>query len=400
MRKLRIWLLNPYGPIPGEEWRDYRFTLAARALAARGHDVTWWTATFDHYTKRFRTDRYEEREADGFHVHLVPTPSYARNIGPARLRFERAYQKEVVARAWERPRPDVIVAADPPQFAGAAGRALSVHHDVPLVLDTLDLWPELFISSSPVALRPLVWLAVLPLFRMRKRNIARASVVIAVAETYRLAVENAGASRAVTIPVGVDLAGFLDHKPTERTRHLVAVYAGSLGEAYDVSTVIRAAARLQDPAKTVDFVIAGRGPAEDRLRDLAATLGAKNVKFAGSLDPVALLSLYAQADVGLMPYASGSTVVLPLKLFDYWAAGLPVLTSLGGEARTRIEDARAGVFYRSGNPESMVAALEALASDRDELRRMSERAAAAASEFDSARLYDRYAEEIEAVALR
>jgi hypothetical protein len=39
-----IWLFNPYGPIPGEAWRDYRFTMIAETLAAEGHHVIWWTA--------------------------------------------------------------------------------------------------------------------------------------------------------------------------------------------------------------------------------------------------------------------------------------------------------------------------------------------------------------------
>ena len=76
---MRVWLINPYGPIPGEGWRDYRFTLAARALAARGHDVTWFTAAFDHHTKRMRT-------AAPPGIELIETPAYSRNISLARLR--------------------------------------------------------------------------------------------------------------------------------------------------------------------------------------------------------------------------------------------------------------------------------------------------------------------------
>ena len=80
---VRVWLINPYGPLPGEGWRDYRFTYAARALAARGHDVTWWTAAFDHHTKRFR----ESSSRGSFSIALVPTPAYHRNVGLGRLRL-------------------------------------------------------------------------------------------------------------------------------------------------------------------------------------------------------------------------------------------------------------------------------------------------------------------------
>ena len=76
-----VWLVNPYGPIPGEGWRDYRFTLVARALARRGHNVTWWTAAFSHQTKEFRSRDWASRSVDErFTIELVPTPSYSRNI--------------------------------------------------------------------------------------------------------------------------------------------------------------------------------------------------------------------------------------------------------------------------------------------------------------------------------
>ena len=91
---MRIWLINPYGPLPGEGWRDYRFTYAARALAARGHEVTWWTAAFDHHTKRFREHGWK----GDFSIELVPTPAYHRNIGVGRLWFERAFASRAVAR--------------------------------------------------------------------------------------------------------------------------------------------------------------------------------------------------------------------------------------------------------------------------------------------------------------
>ena len=89
---MHVWLINPYGPLPGEGWRDYRFTYAARALAARGHEVTWWTAAFDHHTKRFR----EQPSVSGFSIALIPTPAYDRNISLGRLWFERTFAGSVV----------------------------------------------------------------------------------------------------------------------------------------------------------------------------------------------------------------------------------------------------------------------------------------------------------------
>ena len=128
----------------------------------------------------------------------------------------------------------------------------------------------------------------------------------------------------------------------------------------------------------VDVVIAGRGPAEERLRRAAPS----NVTFLGAVGPEELPRVYAAADAGLAPYAAGSTVAMPLKVFDYLAAGLPVVTSLDGDFPA--------VRYAAGNAVSLRDAIHrALATPPPPVD---------TSQFDTHVLYERYADAIEAVA--
>ena len=142
---MKVWLLNPYGQLPGEGWRDYRFTMIQRALADRGHVVTWWTAAFDHHTKTARAQTLTDRPvSDRATIRLVPVPTYAKNVSLRRLWFEVVFAWRVLRDGKKNGRPDVIVAADPPQPNGVAAVLLARHFRVPLVLDCLDLWPEAF----------------------------------------------------------------------------------------------------------------------------------------------------------------------------------------------------------------------------------------------------------------
>ncbi len=387
---MRVWLLNPYGPIPGEGWRDYRFTLMARELAERGHQVTWFTATFAHQSKQQRAAGWAQHEvSERFAIELVPTPSYSRNIGLKRLWFELVFGERVFQRGKSLPPPDVIVAADPPQFCGAAGRKLARHHHASFVTDCFDLWPELFVAAAPSSLRWLVSAAVAPLRRLRRRNLRATSLAIAVAETYRVLLQREGARQTVTIPIGIDVDAFA---PREKRAgdHLGLVYAGSLGEHYDLDTLLDVVATMPD----VRLTIAGRGPAEDRLRKRAASL--PNVTFAGAVDVAKLSELYAAADIGLAPYRAGSTVALPTKLFDYLAAALPVITSLDSEVSTLIEDAGAGVRYAAGDAVSLRTAIVAL-SDPARRGPMAAAARALAMRFDARMLYAQFADAIEAL---
>jgi glycosyltransferase involved in cell wall biosynthesis len=387
---VRVWLINPYGPIPGEGWRDYRFTLMARALAERGHEVTWFTATFAHQSKRQRAAGWERREVgERFAIELVPTPSYSRNISIARLWFESVFGERVFQRGKSLARPDVILAADPPQFCGDAGRRLARHHHASFVTDCFDLWPELFVAAAPWSLRWLVSIAALPFRMLRRRNLRATSLAVAVAETYRALLEREGARRTVTIPIGIDVDAFAPHEQRAADR-ITLVYAGSLGEHYDLDTLLDVIATMPE----VRLTIAGRGPAENRLRARAASL--PNVTFAGAVDVAILSELYAAADIGLAPYRAGSTVALPTKLFDYLAAGLPVITSLDSEVSMLIEEAGAGVRYQAGDAASLRAAIVALSNPA---RRgpMATAARALAMRFDARVLYAQFADAVESL---
>ena len=390
---MNVWLINPYGPLPGEGWRDYRFTLIAKALAGRGHRVTWWTASFAHQTKRFRSRRREKLEtSERFAIELVPTPSYRSNIGAGRLWFEYAFAQRLEQFARSASPPDVIVAADPPQFSGAAGRRLAARHHATLVIDCLDLWPELFVSASSAPLRPFVRAAVQPLFALRRRNLRAAALTIAVAEPYRAVAEREGARRSITIPIGVDVRAIAPSAERRAGARLTVVYAGTLGEAYDLMTVIKAFAMLKRDAVPLDLVVAGQGPAEARLRAEVGRASLGNVRFAGVIDAAGLSSLYRTADIGLAPYLADSTVALPVKFFDYLAAGLPIVTSISTDLRG------AAAQYEPGNSQSLRDALRSLAADANRRHAMSTAARELAAEFDARILYDRYATEIEALA--
>src|SRR5205085_1861387 len=201
-------------------------------------------------------------------------------------------------------------------------------------------------------------------------NVSAAALTIAVADRYREALIADGARNAITIPIGVDVSAF--RAPRVPHEKLTLVYAGSLGEHYDLITLLEAVRGMD-----ADLLVAGRGPAEERLRAIAPP----NVRFLGALPPEELPRLYASADIGVAPYSASSTVAMPLKVFDYLAAGLRVVTSLTGDfPATR---------YAAGNAASL----------RDAIQRSAGTQAPAVDvdQFDTRVLYERYADAIEAV---
>ena len=289
---LRVLLINPYGPLPDEGWREYRFVSIGRALASRGHDVFWWTASFAHHTKRQRVEA--EREiCSGFRVGLVRTPAYRDHIGLRRIWFELAFAWRLFRRI-HASSADLIIAADPPQTAGFVATLLARRTGAVLILDVMDLWPEIFTTALPKPLRGLGKILFSPFRWLRRRTLGRAEGVTAVSNTYRELVlrENSPltASAVTTVFLGIDLQTFRDDRgatvgtrersmPAKEAEEIWAIYAGMLGVAYDIETMVEAARELERRRLPVTIVVLGQGP-QSRIVEKARS---PRLKFVGSV---------------------------------------------------------------------------------------------------------------------
>ena len=70
-QSLTIWIVNPFDDIPGEGLPPLRYWSLARILAARGHDVIWWSATWSHRRKARRDVPLGIHDDEHFAVRLV-----------------------------------------------------------------------------------------------------------------------------------------------------------------------------------------------------------------------------------------------------------------------------------------------------------------------------------------
>jgi glycosyltransferase involved in cell wall biosynthesis len=392
---MTIWLISPYGPIPGEGWRDYRYTMMGEALAAAGHDVVWWTPNFSHHFKRYRSIGWEDRAVrPRFRLRLVPTSGYSSNVSFARLRYEALFAWRTYRRALREPRPDCIVVTDPPQIVGRIGVWLARRRGCPLIFDVMDLWPELFALAIPAPLRPAAPLVFAPLLALRGRNYSHSSGLISLCNTYRDAalrqLRSAQAIPSATIFNGIDVARFRaamqrpSHSdlPLKPKDELWAVYAGTLGANYDLPTLMKAAELLQCRASRVRTLVAGEGPLAPWLREFIRDRKIRNVTYLGSLPPRDLAPLYRQCDIGICAYGPSSNVAMPDKAYDYMAAGLPIVNSLQGELSELIATRGFGLPYRAGDAETLAGSLDRLATDDAMRAEMARRSFEAGAEFD------------------
>lgn len=406
---MKIWIVNPYGTLPSEGWREYRSAMLARALHKRGHEVIWWIADFEHRSKKFRqavtTDPLLPK---GIEVRCLPTNAYSKHVGLGRIRFENRFGNEFSKAAIIEQRPDAIVLAEPSLFFGIPVRKFAKKRGIPIIVDVIDLWPELFHILLPRPLKSFGKLVFGPLYRRRKALVTQSKAVAAVAGNYRDAAMAGQRNKPTGVFYwGVDVGLFQIAKDKgERpalfeacsTEYLglTVVYAGTLGAAYDIGTVCAAARMLcEKSGSPVRFIFAGDGPLKPEVEKLAGDFP-QQVAFVGSMPAEELIPYYLRSDVGLCSYARGSTVSMPIKVFDYLAAGLAVASSLDGEIKALVA-AGCGVQYEAESAHSLAANLASLATDRQLTATMKAKAHDLSIQFDIPHQYGLFAEFIEDV---
>lgn len=180
-------------------------------------------------------------------------------------------------------------------------------------------------------------------------------------------------ARTLVVPNGVEAARFavLPSRSDARaqlglpTAAPLAVFVGSLRAWHGLEIAIGALVA----APMVHLVVAGDGSAQPALAAHAAALGvAARVHWLGHKPHDEIPLVLAAADLALAPYPALATFAFsPLKLYEYLAAGLPVVASDLGQVRA-VLDEHGGVLVPPGDATALAAALTATLGDLDRHR--------------------------------
>lgn len=379
---MRLVILTQYYP-PEAGAPQTRLHALARGLADAGVAVTVHTCP-PHYPDGVVRDGYARglrpyaRNEDGIEVlRSLALPAANRGVG-RRLADHASFAAAAVVAGGRIGAADVVLAETPPLFLAAAAPLYARRLGARLVLHVSDLWPdsvvELGAVTSPLAIR-----AARALERHAYRHAARIVTPTAgIARRLERRPESAG--RVTRIPPGVDVDRFAA-PPLTRDGPLRVLYAGTVGMAQGLATLVDAARRAGP--RTVTVTIAGAGAELDEVRHRAR--GIANVRVLGAVAPDDIPRLYAESDVAAVLLRDRPLFddALPTKLFEAMAAGRPILLAARGESAELVRDARAGTVVAPEDAGALAQALVELAvMPESELCAVGARAADCARRFD------------------
>ncbi len=399
---MHIWLINHYA-VPPKYYPLARQANFAKYLMAMGHTVTIFAASSVHNSSpalNLINDGapYREETVDGTHYVYIKCCDYA-GSGLKRVynMCEFAWKLPGVCKKF--PRPDAIVSTSVPPTSCAVGVWLARKWGARAVAEIADLWPESIVAYGIAGPRNPV---VVALRWLEKWIYTRADKVVFTMEGAYDYILEQGWEKDIPrekvhyINNGVDLAQF-QHNVTNYVAEdgdladksiFKVVYTGSVRPANNVGLLLDAAKKVKNPR--VRFLIWGDGderPAlEQRLRDENIT----NVIFKGRVQKSFVPSVVSQADVNFLDGWGGEISrfgASPNKLFDYFAAGKPILA----EAIAKYDPtAPYGCALYYSDADTLAQSIDRLSDmDSEQLATMSQGSQAAAHDFDFRYLTER-----------
>ncbi|MGI8310915.1 glycosyltransferase family 4 protein [Saccharopolyspora hattusasensis] len=275
-------------------------------------------------------------------------------------------------------RPDVVYASSPHLLTPLVGWVLARLRGSRFVLEVRDLWPQTLVELSHMREGSASHRA----FSVLERWLCwKADHIVTVTDGWLPHFERLGVdpSRITTVSNSAEPEDFLPNPQLVPLRERVpvhgrlVVFAGALGAANGVQALVDAAAAL--PQHT--FVLIGDGMVKPRLIAYARELSLSNVHFLDPIPKEEFCGILAGADIAVHTVADLPLFrrgMSPNKLYDYLAAGVPVVTTAEGEPETIVQSADAGIRVP---PEQLATAIRKLAElDESELARMSSNAIA------------------------
>jgi len=379
---MKTLLLNQAFVSPDEPGHTRHFEMA-KFLQRRGHELVIVASDLNYQTGQRTVARkgiFAEQPIEGIrilraYIYPVLHRSYFwRVISFFSFMFSSVWTALQVRNV------DLVMGTTPPIFQAVSAWLVALLRRKPFLLEVRDLWPEFGVSmgvlTNPVLIALGRWL--------EKFLYARAKHILVNSPAYKEYMIGKGVpeKKITYIAYGTDVDMFNPQVDGSSIRSelklqdkFVVLYAGALGQANDIDTILRAAQRLNNEDK-IRFVLFGDGKERPRLQSEAERMKLSNVIFAGVRAKKDMPRVVASANVclAILQDIPMFRTTYPNKVFDYMAAGRATVLVIDGVSRTLIESSNGGVFVQPGDDELLAKTILELSKDSRRVQRMGQNA--------------------------
>lgn len=346
---------------------DYNNSKPMRAMNLKNsllkmgqNEVLTISSNFFHQKKIHRVQNCEEFYQDN--TILINSPGYKKNIGIGRIvdhcilgiNLKRKLKKITF-------QPDVVFIGYPPIFSSYVLTNFFKKKNIPIVIDIKDQWPIIFTNVFGNSFRPILRIALSPLYFLSKKTFSNADLICSISKEFCEWAKNYAnipekdsyilplTSKENTLSKEQDsiITSWLDTLGIFQENSINIVFLGSFSRSFDFKVVAEVAFELIKIRPDINFLFFGDGEQKNFLTEISKKLN--NFKVFDWIDADKVDMVLKKSDLALAPYQSSDDFMMsiPNKVIDYLRLSIPILSSLHGEVEKLISKEKVGFTYCS-----------------------------------------------------
>ncbi|MEM5502252.1 glycosyltransferase family 4 protein [Ahrensia kielensis] len=361
-----IWIINQYGSTPNIGIGGRHFYLSM-ALAKRGHTVKVICASSHHLLRQYpdvKSDLLEQKIGNVSYIWLK-MPRYGGASDKKRIwNWFKFAAKLPSLHNKIGSKPDVILCSSPSLVSFLGAEILARKTGARIVSEVRDIWPMTLIELGGYSINhPFIRLLQMVEDRVyRKSDAVISNLKYAVTHMTSRGMDE---KKFHWIPNGfseeefnIDEIFVKNFKALLPDDKLILGYAGTMGRANDLDTIIDAAALLQDRTD-VAFVLVGDGDLKEALVNKTKALKLANIHFYASVPKGKVSSVLDTFDACLLCWHNSPLYIYGVaanKLYEYLASGKPLLQSYSGTGDL-VNEYEAGITVDAQRPDMLANAI-------------------------------------------
>lgn len=337
---------------------QFRINDICFSLAKRGHEVTMLTG-LPNYPEGKIYPGYQHGEnrdewINGVHVIRCSLVGRGKNILQFGINYAWfAISGKLKAKELEGPYDIVFSYETSPVSMVAPAIVAKKKFHIPLIIDCLDQWP-ISVTAGPINEKSLFYKI---LYKYSVNIYKQADLITITSKSFESYFNNV--LHLSTEKYGLKYwpqyaENIYAEAGRENNEVYDVLYAGNIGPAADVETIVKAAVKLKDK-QNIFFHIVGDGMNREACEKIAKENQLDNIRFYGSYPVEKMKEFYTKADALLITMKDNQVVnyTLPAKMQSYMLSGKPIIGAINGETQRVIHDSKCGYCVNSGEYEKL-----------------------------------------------
>jgi len=339
-----------------------------KELVIRGNEVEVITG-FPNYPggrvfKGYKIKLLQRENIDGVEVNRVPLyPSHNNSAIKRVANYLSFFFSSLFFGLFKAKKSDVIYAYHPPLTTALSAIIIGKVRNVPVVIDIQDLWPDTLKATGMLNntfILNLISKVCLYIYKNTQEIVVlspgfRKKLIDRGVEANKISViYNWGPEAESDLPI--------NGKKILPKEGFNIVFAGNIGKAQGIETILESANLLLKNNINVNIVFVGDGIQLEFAKEKVNKDGLKNVRFIPRVPMEQVNAILCEADALLVTLIDDElfSITVPSKTQAYLFAGKPIIMGVRGDAADMIKNSNSGITVLPDSPELLFESIKCL----------------------------------------